>query len=128
MTFTIKEISTITNVPASTLRYYENEGLLPVIKRDNNGNRLYTEDNIEWINLLLALRLTGMPIKEIKKYIELYYQGSSTLNDRKKMMLQHKKRVENEITQTYKHLEKINYKLAVYDTLEAQLNKKKVII
>lgn len=44
------------------------------------------------------------------------------------MMLQHKKRVENEITQTYKHLEKINYKLAVYDTLEAQLNKKKVII
>ncbi|HHQ2899386.1 MerR family transcriptional regulator [Bacillus cereus] len=128
MTFTIKEISTITNVSASTLRYYENEGLLPVIKRDNNGNRLYTEDNIEWINLLLALRLTGMPIKEIKKYIELYYQGSSTLNDRKKMMLQHKKRVENEITQTYKHLEKINYKLAVYDTLEAQLNKKKVII
>lgn len=84
MTFTIKEISTITNVSASTLRYYENEGLLPVIKRDNNGNRLYTEDNIEWINLLLALRLTGMPIKEIKKYIELYYQGSSTLNDRKK--------------------------------------------
>ncbi|MGX5633949.1 MerR family transcriptional regulator [Bacillus thuringiensis] len=120
MTFTIKEISTLTNVSASTLRYYENEGLLPVIKCGNNGYRLYTEDNIEWINLLLALRLTGMPIKEIKKYIELYYQGSSTLNDRKKMMLQHKKRVENEITQTYKHLEKINYKLAVYDTLEAQ--------
>ncbi|MED2776995.1 MerR family transcriptional regulator [Bacillus thuringiensis] len=128
MTFTIKEISTLTNVSASTLRYYENEGLLPVIKCGNNGYRLYTEDNIEWINLLLALRLTGMPIKEIKKYIELYYQGSSTLNDRKKMMLQHKKRVENKITQTYKHLEKINYKLAVYDTLEAQLNKKKVII
>ncbi|MBW3496744.1 MerR family transcriptional regulator [Bacillus sp. FDAARGOS_1420] len=128
MTFTIKEISTITNVSSSTLRYYENEGLLPVIKRDNNGNRLYTEDNIEWINLLLALRQTGMPIKEIKRYIELFYQGISTLNDRKEMMLQHKKRVENEITQTYKHLEKINYKSAVYDTLEAQLNKKKVII
>ncbi|MGQ3740217.1 MerR family transcriptional regulator [Bacillus sp. Fil] len=91
MTFTIKEISTITNVSSSTLRYYENEGLLPVIKRDNNGNRLYTEDNIEWINLLLALRQTGMPIKEIKRYIELFYQGISTLNDRKEMMLQHKK-------------------------------------
>ncbi|MEH7244989.1 MerR family DNA-binding protein, partial [Bacillus sp. JJ269] len=93
-----------------------------------NGNRLYTEDNIEWINFLLALRLTGMPIKEIRQYVELYNQGNCTLSNRKKIMLQHKKNVENEISQINKYLERINYKLAVYDTLEAQLKKKKIMI
>ncbi|PFE03517.1 MerR family transcriptional regulator, partial [Bacillus thuringiensis] len=46
----------------------------------------------------------------------------------KKIMLQHKKNVENEISQINKYLERINYKLAVYDTLEAQLKKKKIMI
>lgn len=128
MTYSIKEISIKMNVSVSALRYYENEGLIPVIKRDNNGNRLYTEDNIEWINFLLALRLTGMPIKEIRQYVELYNQGNCTLSNRKKIMLQHKKNVENEISQINKYLERINYKLAVYDTLEAQLKKKKIMI
>ena len=69
-----------------------------------------------------------MPLAEIKQYVELYKKGESTISERRNMMLQHKKKVEADMSQTYLHLEQINYKLALYDTLEAGLNNKQIKI
>jgi DNA-binding transcriptional MerR regulator len=69
-----------------------------------------------------------MPLVEIKRYVELYKQGESTIKERKSMMLQHKEAVEEEMAQTFKYLEQINYKLALYDSLEAKLTQKEIKI
>ncbi|WP_018751924.1 MerR family transcriptional regulator [Paenibacillus sanguinis] len=112
---TIKEISEQTGISPYTLRFYEREGILPCVKRDSSGNRLYDEESMEWLNFILALRATGMPLSEIRRYVELYQEGESTLDIRKQMMLRHKEKVEKDLSETIKHLEQINYKLALYD-------------
>ncbi|GIP50612.1 MerR family transcriptional regulator [Paenibacillus sp. DXFW5] len=118
----IKEVTLMTGITASTLRYYETEGLLPFVKRDDNGKRLYDQEDLEWVHFVTALRLTGMPIVQIQKYVRLFHEGDETIAERKKMMLEHKGEIEKKISELYRNLDKINYKLALYDVLEAQIN------
>ncbi|MEC0259338.1 MerR family transcriptional regulator [Paenibacillus lautus] len=120
---TIKEVSEETGITAYTLRFYEKEGLLHFVKRDQSGNRVYDEESMEWLHFILALRSTGMPLTEIKQYVDWYQEGESTLTFRKQMMLNHKAKVEEELRQKYKYLEQINYKLALYDLQEKGLNR-----
>ncbi|MNI39767.1 HTH-type transcriptional regulator AdhR [compost metagenome] len=118
----IKEVTKMTGISASALRYYESEGLLPYVKRDENGKRLYDNEDIEWVHFITALRATGMPIVQIQKYVHLFKEGDGTISERKGMMIDHKKEIENKIKDLYHNMDKINYKLAFYDILEAQLN------
>ncbi|MFB5762789.1 MerR family transcriptional regulator [Paenibacillus medicaginis] len=116
----IKEVTEMTGISAPTLRYYESEGLLPYVKRDEHGKRLYDQEDIEWVHFITALRATGMPIVQIQKYVKLFKEGDETMSERKTMMLTHKKEIENKIKELYYNMDKINYKLALYDVLEAQ--------
>ena len=118
----IKEVTEITGISASTLRYYESEQLLPHVKRDENGKRLYDQEDLSWIDFITALRATGMPIAQIQEYVSLYKEGNQTISERKMMMLNHKKEIEKKIKELYYNMDKINYKLALYDILEAQIN------
>ncbi|MDR9855203.1 MerR family transcriptional regulator [Paenibacillus sp. VCA1] len=118
----IKEVAEMTGVSAPTLRYYESEGLLPYVKRDENGKRRYDHEDVEWVHFITALRATGMPIVQIQKYVRLFKEGDNTMSERKAMMLNHKKEIEKKIKDLYYNMDKINYKLALYDVLEAQMN------
>jgi len=120
---TIKEVADLTGITAPTLRYYEKEGLLPHVKRNETGKRLYDDEDLSWISFVTALRATGMPIAQIQKYVYLYKEGDSTIAERKMMMLQHKKEIEKSIRELYFNLDKINYKLALYDVLESQIER-----
>ncbi|MGG6311855.1 MerR family transcriptional regulator [Paenibacillus macerans] len=115
---TIKEVSEETGLSTYTLRYYEREGILPNVKRDSSGNRLYDSESMEWLQFILSLRATGMPLAEIKQYVDLYKKGESTFRQRKQMMLDHKEKVEKNVAEILKYLEIINYKLALYDIQE----------
>lgn len=121
MLLSIKEFSQKTNVSEYTLRFYEKEGVLPFVNRTDSGRRIYNEQNLEWIEFITALRETGMSLSEIKRYVNLYKQGNSTIPERKQMMLDHKAKVQKQLSQTLKYLEKVNYKLALYDVMLQQV-------
>lgn len=115
--YSISEIEKISGIRASTLRYYEQEGILPNIQRNASGRREYTEEVLEWLELVVALKDTGMSIEDIKAYTELILQGDVSLDARKSFLLAHKVKVECSVTQTQFHLDKINRKIALYDVL-----------
>ncbi len=121
MLLSIKEFSQKTNVSEYTLRFYEKEGVLPFVNRTDSGRRVYNEQNLEWIEFITALRETGMSLSEIKRYVNLYKQGNSTIPERKQMMLDQKAKVQKQLSQTLKYLEKVNYKLALYDVMLQQV-------
>ncbi|RKL66232.1 MerR family transcriptional regulator [Salipaludibacillus neizhouensis] len=123
MSFTVKEVSKITDVTPYTLRFYEKEGVLPYVKRDKNGFRTYSQGDIEWIECVQVLRSTGLPLKEIKEYVELYQIGDSTLARRKKLMSNQKEKVTKHINKLMKTLELINYKMALYEVQEKKIDK-----
>ncbi|WP_059049194.1 MerR family transcriptional regulator [Paenibacillus senegalimassiliensis] len=123
---TIKEVTEITGLAASTLRYYEKEGLLPHVKRDGGGKRLYDEEDLSWVQFVTALRATGMPVVQIQKYVYLYKEGDDTIAERKSMMLEHKKDIERSMKELYLNLDKINYKLALYEVMETQIHRQEL--
>lgn len=120
MIYSMKEVALKTRVPVHTLQSYEKAGLLPAVKRDARGNRLYDEEHLEHIDFLLTLLSTGMPMDEVKQYADLDRRGDSTIQERKQVMLDHKAKVEKQMMQYFKYMEKINKMLEAYDTPEQQ--------
>ncbi|EAD5711843.1 MerR family transcriptional regulator [Listeria innocua] len=67
---TIKTVADKLEIPISTIRYYEKNGLLDV-KRSENSYREYGEDDEEKIKLILVMKYSGFSIKEIKELLSL---------------------------------------------------------
>lgn len=118
MAFTIKEASERLGCPAHTIRFYEKEGLLPYIKRDKNGNRLFEQDHLDWIRLMTCFRATGMKLSLLKEMVNLALGGDSTIPQRKAILNHYKEdlfRRQNELAEA---LDAVNNKLSIYDDIE----------
>ena len=95
--YTIKDIAKIVGESEHTIRFYCKEGLFPFATRDKNNIRRFTEADIEGVNIVLCLRDTGMPLSEIKHYMDLCTEGISTLPQRLDIIQQQKKRAYEEL-------------------------------
>lgn len=120
--FTIQQISNITGLSVHTLRYYEKIGLLNRVDRDVNGYRQYTESDISWINFLIRLRVTGMPVCEMKQFSDLRSQGDSTISLRRELLENHQKNVLEQIIELQDNLYKIEEKILYYKGLEENID------
>lgn len=116
MLYTIRDAAAHVGIAASTLRYYDKEGLLPFVERTSGGIRMFRESDIEWLQLIECLKATGMSIKDIKKFIDLYTEGDSTLEPRRDMFYERKQAVEMQMEALQKTLDFIRYKCWFYDT------------
>jgi DNA-binding transcriptional MerR regulator len=123
MLYSMTYVAENLNVSAKTLRFYEEQGILPNISRDEKGRRVYSEQQMDWISFILCLRETGMPISKIKEYKDLYVAGNTTFLQREEMLIQHKLEVQKKIEESVKHLEEINYKIAMYELQKEEVMK-----
>lgn len=114
MEYTIKQVSEKSNLSIYTLRYYDKEGLLPLIKRTESGIRKFTDNDIEWIGLICCLKNSGMSIENIKEFMHCCLKGKDGLEDRKVILENHKKNIQDQIKQLNKSMEIVNYKLEHY--------------
>ena len=114
---TIQEVSKATGLSAHTLRYYERIGLIHPIEREDNTRRLYTEQDLGWIDFLLKLRATGMSIKEMQRYAALQRQGDDTLPQRVEMLKALRQSVEVRMRELNDHLKLICYKIEIYEQI-----------
>jgi DNA-binding transcriptional MerR regulator len=67
--FQIKELSERINLPAKTIRYYEQIGLLPPARRGENRYRLYDENDIERVRFIKSARVLGFSLTEIAQVL-----------------------------------------------------------
>jgi len=115
MGYSIAEVAEKTHLTPHTLRYYEKEGLLPFVDRSDSGNRDFKDKDLEWLELICCLKNTGMPIKQIKEYIQLCLKGDNTIDVRREIFITHREEVINQIAELQKNLDKINFKISLYD-------------
>ena len=124
--YSIGEVSKMFQIPISTLRYYDKEGLFLGLEKNNSGIRIFNEKTIDALRLIECIKKSGMQIKDIKEFMKWCSMGDKTLKIRKEMFLKQKKTIEKEIEELNNALELIKYKCWYYDEAVKDNSEKRV--
>ena len=85
-----------TGVSVDTLHYYEKVGLIPTPGRDRSGNRVFSDDHLQWMEFLAVLKSTGMGVKAMSHYVVLRNHGPASIPERLAILKEHCERVRTE--------------------------------
>lgn len=116
MLYTIGEMAKLLKIPASTLRYYDKEGLLPFVERSSGGIRMFKDSDYEWLQIIECLKKTGMPLKDIRSFIFMALQGDETIESRLELITKQREAVENKISELKSTLDILDFKCWYYET------------
>ncbi|GAB3862302.1 hypothetical protein GCM10029963_68250 [Micromonospora andamanensis] len=117
-TFTVSEAAHQVGLTTHTLRWYEQEGLVAPVGRDSAGRRRYTRQDVDWLLLLTRLRRTGMPVRDMRRYVELARQGDGTLGARRALFEEHRVRVLHRMAELEEDLKVLDFKIDHYRRAE----------
>jgi DNA-binding transcriptional MerR regulator len=123
-TYSIREAADEMEVSIDTLRYYEKIGLLPHVRRAENGRRMYSEEDLGWVYWLKLLRESGMSIQTMKRYVEATRAGDHTIDERCAILEEHRKQLCGTIEKLQTFLGKLEKKVEFYRGYEMRSRKK----
>jgi DNA-binding transcriptional MerR regulator len=86
MKLTIGEASRKTGIPAHTIRYYEKLGLIPIPERLGGKDRVYSNNDLQFIQFLLGLKTTGMSLADLKEIVDAGCLRDTSPNDQKEII------------------------------------------
>lgn len=115
--YTIKQVAQQTGLTAHTIRYYDREGLIPLLTRSENGIRQFSQDDIDWINLICCLKNSGMSIQTIKEFMQLCLDGEATGEERKALLMEHRKHILKQMDVLCNSLSIVDYKISHYQEI-----------
>jgi DNA-binding transcriptional MerR regulator len=115
MTYTVSQVAEKMGVTVYTLHYYDKAGLLPFVDRNQNGARVFKDSDFGWLDTITTLKNTGMPIKQIRQYIEWVMEGDSTIAQRFECIKKQKKLVEKQLEELKDYAELLDYKAWNYE-------------
>lgn len=116
MEYKIGEFSKVVNIPIDTLRYYEKEKLI-IPGRNSVNLRIYTDNDIVWVDFLKRLKMTGMSIKKMKEYSALRYEGNSTIEKRMTLLYDQLDILLKQKSDIESHISFLNDKLNTYKSM-----------
>ena len=115
MNYTIKKVSEMTGLSIPTIRYYDKEGLLPDLQRKESGYRVFSDRDLEAIDLIECFKESGLTIREIRHFMSLVRQGDVTLDERLAIYQMHIARLEEKLAAVQNALEHSRRTLAFYE-------------
>ena len=114
-TYSVHQVAQNFQVSPHTIRYYDSQHLFPEVARDEHGARVFTQEQMDWLGMVLCLRSTGLSVAEIRRFVELAEKGPSTVRERYEIILAQKRRAEAERAAIDHKLEILERKLAHYE-------------
>lgn len=114
--YTIGEVASITHITPDTLRYYDKIGLLPFVKRNAVGHRLFSEGDLKYLEVIQCLKLSDVPVKEIGEFVEWTMIGDTTLENRKNFFIEKEADLTNKIKSLETMLSFLKWKRWYYET------------
>ena len=112
--YTIGQVSEMFNLPVSTLRYYDKEGLFPFMQRAS-GIRQFSDTEIAALKLIECLKKSGLEIRDIKQFMEWCQEGSRTYELRKQLFERQRAAVEKEMEKMQETLDMLTFKCFYYE-------------
>jgi MerR family transcriptional regulator, aldehyde-responsive regulator len=122
----IAEVSEKYGLSVDTLRYYERVGLIPPVHRNDGGIRDYDELDLRRVDFIKCMRGAGLPVEVLIEYMGLVQKGDKTIEARKEILGEQRELVAARLEEMQKTLDRLNYKIDVYE--KALLEKEKKIV
>ena len=111
MDYTMKDVCQKLDLTVHTVRHYCDSGLVPNLRHDKNGNRLFDEESLNWLQGAKFLRASGLSIPEIRHYFALCQEGKSSIRERLAILIRLKEKSENELNELYMHIACLSNKI-----------------
>ena len=121
MSYTIAQLSEKFDVNASTLRYYEEIGILSNVERTESGHRVYSEDHVGKLEAINCFKKAGMSISEIKDFFEYEKDEAIFIDDMMSLLRNRSRIMLEEFYERYESYEHILKKLDYYGHIEKAL-------
>ena len=115
--YTVKEVAQMMKISVHTVRYYDNEGLIPFVSRTQSNIRMFSEYDLSWIRTVHCLRATNLSINDIKKYIDLCLKGNKTIPQRAKIIFDQEKNLKEHLKQLQEQMKVLQMKKKYYTDL-----------
>lgn len=80
---------------------------------------MFKDEDFGWLNIIECLKKTGMPIKDIKTFIDWCIEGDSTIEKRYELIKKQRESVIAQMDQLQKTLDTLEYKCWYYETAKA---------
>lgn len=109
----IADAAALLGLSPYTLRYYEKQGLVRP-RRAASGYREYSASDLRRLVFLGRMRVSGMTMADLTRYIALVEQGDATVGERRQIMLDQRDRIERRIRELTLALEATEYKIRTY--------------
>lgn len=122
-TYNIWEIGQIFDVPSSTLRYYEELGILPEVKRDEHKQRVYTDEHIDRLQAITCFKRTGLPMSKIHDFFEYAENLRDNIDKVVDMMENHEKYIVDQMEKMQQDLDHIRQKVRFYNGIKKAIEK-----
>lgn len=103
-TYRIKQASEILGVSVYTLKYYCKIGLVSHIPRADNGYRIFSEEQLNWLAKVIALRKCGFSTKDLRKYKQLVVAGESAKAERKAFLETRRRQIWQELERAQENI------------------------
>ncbi|MGM9579498.1 MAG: MerR family transcriptional regulator [Evtepia sp.] len=116
MEYTIGEMARRLGLSPSALRYYDQEGLLPFVKRSADGRRVFQDADYEWLQVIECLKKTGMPLKDIRDFIHMAMEGDATIDHRLALIIRQQEAVRRQMAELEETLDTLAFKRWYYET------------
>lgn len=114
MALRIGKLARLSGRSVHTIRWYEAQRLIPGVRRDPQGRRVYHEQHVEWLALLERLRRSGMSIKGLREYASLVRKGAASLRERQQLLRAHRRLIEERVADLTQSLEVVDAKIDFY--------------
>lgn len=120
MALTIGEVAQLSGLSIYTLRYYDELGLLPQVKRAGNGHRVFDEAVLGWIHILKCLRATQMSLADMQRFTQLAHQDVETFRQQRELLEAHRREVAQRMDEVEAAIALIDHKIAYMREAEAE--------
>lgn len=112
--YTIGQVSEMTGLPISTLRYYDKEGLFPHMERVS-GMRRFSERELEALHVIECLKASGLEIRDIRQFMQWCTEGASSYPKRRELLERQKETLEAQMDDLRRSLAMLQFKCWYYE-------------
>ena len=122
-TYTIADVSKLYGVNSSTLRYYEEMGLLKDVGRTETGRRIYTRDHVDRLGAIECFKSAGMTIAELRDFFAFEEDEKNCIEEMLSLLNRRKDLAEEKMRLMLKSYRQLLRKIMYYEAIkEATVN------